>query len=109
MSALEIVLTVAVVWLAGALVLLLIEEKLRRDEYVALTLWPLVVPVGLVWRRYRRWAYTCRDCKRWYGDKPHYELHLRVRHNCTVPPAPGVDPDDYTVPSKTRRTLRSSR
>lgn len=88
MSGLEIVLGTAVVWLAGALVLVMIEETYRTDELAALAVWPLFVPFALTVRTYRRWAYTCRDCKGYYGDRKHYDLHAIHRTNCTVPPAP---------------------
>ena len=94
MSTLEIVLTVAVVWLLGAHVIVQIEERYRKDEITALTLWPLVLPVVGAIRGYRRWRYTCRDCKRNYGDRKHYDLHMIHRTRCTVPPAGEPDVRD---------------
>lgn len=87
MSILEVVLTVAVVYLAGAVVILGIDSDLKKDELLALAGWPLVLPVVVAIRTYRRWAYTCRDCGGNYGDRERYSRHLVHRTYCTVPAA----------------------
>lgn len=90
MSGLEIGLLIACVYLFGIVVFVLIAENYRADELVALTTWPVFVPVGLTIRTYRRWAFTCRDCKGNYGDRKTYDLHMIHRTHCTGAPQPAT-------------------
>lgn len=86
MSTLEIALTISVVWSAGALLVVLSSEKYDGKELAALAAWPVFLPLGVTLRAYHRWAFTCRDCKSYYGDRAHYRRHLVHRTGCTVPP-----------------------
>jgi hypothetical protein len=94
-STLEIILAVAVIYLAGALALVMAEETYRKDELAALAAWPLFVPFALTVRTIRRWRYTCRDCGGNYGDRERYDRHMVKRSYCTVPSTIEPNGDDW--------------
>ena len=72
-------------YLAGALALVMIDSgRWRGEELLALIAWPVMLPIAFTTRRWRHWRYTCRDCGGYYGDREHYDLHLRERVGCTV-------------------------
>lgn len=70
-----------VVWLAGGLLIVLVDAKLDRLELLSLAAWPVIAPTYAVLRLVRRRRFTCRDCGGYYGDREHYRRHLALSHN----------------------------
>lgn len=68
-------------WAFGALLLVAADygqtSRWRKDEIFGLALWPVVVPVGLAWTRWRRRRTTCRVCGLRWADR-----ETLLRHKC---------------------------
>ena len=82
-----------VVWSLGALGIVLTDARLSRNELLSLVAWPITAPLFAGLSKWRRWRYTCRICPShgYYGDREHYERHLRMSHPETsvLPPRSG--------------------
>lgn len=67
-------------YLAAVVVILLSDAQLSRGEQLALAAWPVMVPVSLAWRVWRRWRTRCRKCGRRYHDHAMMLRHVAREH-----------------------------
>lgn len=71
---------VVAAYLAGALALVMVDADGRwhADELAMLAGWPLTMPAGWLWMRWRRRRSTCRVCGRYYGTRERLERHRQM-------------------------------
>ncbi len=75
-------------WLAGMVVLLVLETKLARDEWLALFMWPVSIPfVATPIRLWLRWRTRCGRCGKRWGDHEALVRHIARDHSLGPVPA----------------------